>query len=221
MKRARKAARALQASLVVTVALAPACKPGATGGTSGDPSSDDGVYHVSRRPDGTCTLYQSMSCPKNATCNPPPPMEVDCPEPAPGEATVDAGIASKTKPPPTPPGKQGWVHVRPHVWVSAPNCHYQPGRWCPGDRMRGECTHDPAVQVRCTFTDGDGGLPLGADAGYAAFQGARVTLEPTVFKAQDGRCFKSPELSCQPPHACVDVPLAAETPCEPGAVVAE
>src|SRR5688500_591877 len=98
--RGRKTRRALQASFVVTVARAPACKPSTTGGTSG---GDVGTWHVQRRGEG-CFLYQSTSCPENATCNPPPPMEVDCPPSAEG----DAGT-STSKAPPSPPGKEGWV----------------------------------------------------------------------------------------------------------------
>ncbi len=42
-------------------------------------SKDD---QVTRRPDGTCWVYQpSPHCPPNINCNPPAPREVECPPP--------------------------------------------------------------------------------------------------------------------------------------------
>jgi hypothetical protein len=36
---------------------------------------------VSKNPDGTCSWYWDTNCPppEEATCNPPPPMQVQCP----------------------------------------------------------------------------------------------------------------------------------------------
>ena len=43
-----------------------------------DPPAD-GKGKVVTRDDGTCWYYESIECPANATCNPPPPMQVKCP----------------------------------------------------------------------------------------------------------------------------------------------
>lgn len=46
------------------------------------PKAPDGA-NVFRRDDGTCWYVQNVQCPPNVNCNPPPPMQVECPPPDP------------------------------------------------------------------------------------------------------------------------------------------
>ena len=41
----------------------------------------DPNYTISRNDNGTCTAFfdGDISCPEDATCNPPPPLDVPCP----------------------------------------------------------------------------------------------------------------------------------------------
>lgn len=47
-------------------------------GSLPDPPAD-GKGEVTRRDDGTCWYFEAIECPPEATCNPPPPMQVKCP----------------------------------------------------------------------------------------------------------------------------------------------
>lgn len=48
-------------------------------GSLPDPPAD-GKGEVVTRDDGTCWYYETIECPANARCNPPPPMQVTCPD---------------------------------------------------------------------------------------------------------------------------------------------
>jgi len=66
------------APFVVTVTAAPlACAP-SSGARRDFPAGVEGAWYVTR--DGTaCSADPPMSCPKGASCNPPPPTVVECP----------------------------------------------------------------------------------------------------------------------------------------------
>lgn len=44
--------------------------------------SGDQIYYD----DGSCELHEAIDCPRDATCNPPPPQKVACPDGLPDEA---------------------------------------------------------------------------------------------------------------------------------------
>ncbi|HMR74021.1 MAG TPA: hypothetical protein PKD61_02885 [Polyangiaceae bacterium] len=92
MKRSQRWA----ASFVVTLAAIPACTRGTRGTTS----------EVVRRSDGSCWRTYSTPCPEGASCNPPPPVEVDCatgeklPPPAPARGSSSSAAGQDVKPAP-------------------------------------------------------------------------------------------------------------------------
>jgi hypothetical protein len=81
----------------VMIATLPACKHSTAGGGGG---GDDDVTHnppaqhynqwnVRQNDGGGCYVdWGDMDCPEGASCNPPPPMAVDCP----AGITIDAPI---------------------------------------------------------------------------------------------------------------------------------
>ena len=69
------------APFVVVVTAASGCSDGKGGGTTTPPDNKpkaQQTWHVQRTND-QCYAHQSISCPKNATCNPPAPMMMPCP----------------------------------------------------------------------------------------------------------------------------------------------
>lgn len=158
------AGRRFAAPFVVTLAVVPACAPSAPGaGTGGPPSGGPQVEH---RGDGTCWQHFDASCPPDATCNPPPPRQVDCatgeplpvrpvPEPEIGTGSSPSGDAGTTTvvPQAQPDAGSGpgyTVHRRAdnscwkHVDVSCPT-----GATCnPPPPIRVDCeTHEPVEPV--------------------------------------------------------------------------
>jgi hypothetical protein len=57
---------------------APSATP--TAKVAGDLPPATNPEKVRRREDGTCWEFHDMHCPPQATCNPPPPRQVACPE---------------------------------------------------------------------------------------------------------------------------------------------
>ena len=88
--------RRLTTSFVITLAALPACASGNAGPGPEEPNPSS--KQIEHRPDGTCWEVVHASCPENATCNPPPPAQVDC---ATGE------------PVPYDPQKEGYPYATP------------------------------------------------------------------------------------------------------------
>jgi hypothetical protein len=75
------------ASFVVVVSAAGGCGDGKSGGGTTTPPEPKAkqTWNVRKQGD-TCYAHEPVSCPKNATCNPPAPMMMPCPP----EATSDS-----------------------------------------------------------------------------------------------------------------------------------
>lgn len=175
----------LAASFVVTVA--------GCGKQSSRPEAPR-TTHVSRGTfsNGACALFVPVSCPENATCNPPPPLEVDCPK-----EMRDAG---EPEPPARrPPGKEDWIRVRPHVGVFGGVCSLSGEYFCSPHGKPYECTKaPPSESLACEKID--------KDAGYMA--AARIAS--FVWKDGVGTCHRVPEMECA--GSC-NVPEGEIVPC--------
>lgn len=172
--------RALATSFVVTFTSVQGLT-GCTKKTAVEPEMETSSASVYRGPaDGRCYRTQSMRCPKGLSCNPPPPLEVDCPP-----KRYDAG----SDPPPItrrPPGKEDWLRVTPQLVFldDQRGCIYTPEWFCtPAESKVTECTAYPeALKVACS-RDGDGGTRR---------------FEPFVYKDALGTCRKVLAGTCAP-----------------------
>src|SRR5690606_19320466 len=118
-----------------------------------------------------------VSCPKGASCNPPPPMQVDCP-PDMRDAGDPPAVTRR------PPGKEDWLRVTPRLWstTTGTTCNYQPEYFCAPPGKPYECTpHPKTVTVGCTMGDA----------------GTRQ-VDSFVYKDGLGACRKVPASECKP-----------------------
>jgi hypothetical protein len=159
-----------------------------------------GVFRGRVTVDATgCRLMVSPSCPPGATCNPPPPMLIDCPpdKRAPGTAAaVDDA---------RPPDKAGWLRVRPALYVSEQGCRYEVDRFCPAPDSAGHCDDYQSAVVPCQAPG----------AGPKAPPGKQGFLHVPAFQAPRaaGGCFDYPALWCAPQRNC-DLPKGRVGACQ-------
>ena len=201
VKSARKTK--LAASFVVTVA-AVACRK-ETIESPETPRGDDHSY-VSRNGD-RCTMSLPEHCPKGASCNPPPPTEIDCPP-----THRDAG--EPAPPSARPPGKEDWLRVRPACWASQYGCSYVAEHYCAPPTKKAECTSSPpAVTIKCSPIVGDAGADAAADAGKPKTPSTGPwLLESFVYKDGLGACHRVPSFECAGDCRAV-MPAATPVPC--------
>lgn len=145
--------------------------------------------NVFKDPRGACQLIVSPSCPPGATCNPPPPAPIDCP-PAQRDEAGPTGIDDER-----PPGKEGWLRLKPSLYASDSECSYQLDRFCPKPGSEGNCDAYESVKVPCSTRDGRVHVP--------AFEAPRAA----------GRCFAYAATSCEPHRAC-ELPGARVVACK-------
>jgi hypothetical protein len=141
--RAHRRRKALATSFVITIGTAAAgtvaegCKKQ---GVDGHESNRTSLRRQSN--DGECYLDQHISCPKNVSCNPPPPMRVDCP-PELRDAGDPPAVTRR------PPGKEQWLRVPAELWFLGKECQYRPEYFCPMPPASGACTTPELVKVGC------------------------------------------------------------------------
>lgn len=183
----------LAASFVVTVSALAGCRKQTV--------DNDPVVHekesayVSRYGD-RCTMGTPQHCPKGASCNPPPPEEIDCPP-----NLRDAG-----EPAPTatarPAGKEDWLRLKPHLWASRYGAGYTPERFCAPPPKPFECMQSEMVALKSK--------PIAnADAAPAN----RYAIEPFVYKDGMGTCHKVPAFECGEAECTSDMPAGEPAPC--------
>jgi hypothetical protein len=191
--------RALAASFVVTVAAMPAaaCKKTSDGENEGPDTA-----RVYRDYSGIgCRYSVPEHCPKNATCNPPPPREVDCP-PDLRDAGDPPAVTRR------PAGKQDWLRMPSTIWLNEPECTVNPETFCAPAGKPIACTTAPAGQkVACTRMAGDGGVK---DPQVRADD--RFKLVSFIWRDGTGSCHKIPELECVANKKC-DLPEGEIVPC--------
>jgi len=163
----------------------PACKKQPVG-ESGERDS----VSVWANPQGKCFMSVPQHCPKGASCNPPPPPEVDCP-PALRDASAPAAITRR------PAGKSDWLRVLPRLSLNrgrqGATCTYVPEYFCAPEGKKVECTKQPTnVDVKCAFVT-EPGVPQ--DGGIAVPPG-HFTLETFVFKDVNATCHRAPAMEC-------------------------
>jgi hypothetical protein len=203
-ERRRQPRRVLAASFVVTVAAAPSvagCKK--TPLTDPDPPGNDSAY-VNRREDGHCYLSVPEHCPKGASCNPPPPQQVDCP--ANMRDAGDAPTVSRR-----PAGKDDWIRIPGALsYLSPTKCVYLAERFCAPPGKPYACTPYPqGVEIPCAKVDPDGGAPDSGRPSYAPFS---FKVEPFTWKDGAGTCHKAPAVVCSTGHTC-ELPETPVVPC--------
>jgi hypothetical protein len=174
----------LAASFVATVATVPGCKS-SSGGSGGDKASLSQRGHE-------CFYSVHVDCPPDATCNPPPPIPIECPP------EMSDGAA------PRGPVRAGSVRVREQLWAFQGKCTFASDYFCPHPaQSQGACDERRTQPVACQ-PFGDPAAPPGGEAGghhVAAFVGKRA----------DGTCSRYPAFWCQGSCALPD-PEAA--PCD-------
>lgn len=211
----------MTASFVVTVSAGAIATLGCRKQPLEVPDSDDGDEGGERisvhraEHDGACYRDVSVRCPKGVSCNPPAPLQVDCP-PDLRDAMADPPAVARR-----PPGKEDWLRVTPRLWLANRDegwCSYQPEYFCapptnadantktktkdkrrPQPEPIADCTPvPPSVQVRCNF---------GTDAGEKRF-------EEFVYVDGLGSCRKVPATRCEgaPSKSCT-VPEGEVVPC--------
>jgi hypothetical protein len=124
---------------VVTLAAASGCKK-----TDVDASTP---AHVSDRGDGTCLYFHATSaCPKGASCNPPPPETIECPQ---GMGDAAAATSSSAR----PPGKEGWFRI-PSQLIANPfhGCFFDVEGYCAPVDVD-QCERGKEIAVACKPID--------------------------------------------------------------------
>jgi hypothetical protein len=175
--------RKLAASFVV-ISVMPGCKK-MSGATDPEPPRERSAS-IFRADNGNCELMVPISCPKNATCNPPAPEIIDCP-PSHRDAGDPPSITRRPK------GKEDWIRVRSHLYVGT-TCQYVAERFCAPPPKAHECTSQPDyVTVPCAGIVDDGGVEAG-EAGARA--PAKYRVEPFVYKDGVGACHRVGALTC-------------------------
>jgi hypothetical protein len=137
---------------------------------------------LDRAPDGTCRYTMAHEgCPRGAMCNPPPPIEVECP---------DAAVV-------TPPGHTGWLRVRPALYATRTSggCQFMPEYWCPPARSTEHCDTSRVLRVPCTYEASDGGRRV-------------ANVAPFSYEVSPGRCACVSALRCEVTTRC-DVEVSA------------
>jgi hypothetical protein len=84
----RSPRRRFAAPFVLTLtAAAPGCSGSGSGSADPKPPTSDlgRTWYVSGQPGGQCMASETMDCPPRVMCNPPPPITIACPTPAPLE----------------------------------------------------------------------------------------------------------------------------------------
>ncbi len=193
----KKSRRALAASFVVTVAALPSagCKKTSVGdGTSGSGTETANVYRDSYS--GACHYTTPEHCPKNATCNPPPPREVDCP-PNLRDAAVDPPAITRR-----PPGKEDWLRMQGSIWsADATSCMVNHETFCAPPGKPISCTQNETQKVPCTKGTADAGQFV------TSFQVASF-----VWKDVTGKCHKTEPADCISNKRC-EIPEGEIVPC--------
>lgn len=177
------------------------------------------VYRGSAYQGDACFMSFHYSCPRGATCNPPPPEMVDCP-PSLRDASSDPPVSTRR-----PPDKADWLRVTPIVWPQDKGeCVYRPEYFCaPKGAKRADCTQSPAtVKMKCHPPDAsDGGGKDAADASPrptvpppASPGQPTVIVSSFVYKDGLGECRKVPESPCLATrHGGCVVPDGDVVPC--------
>ncbi|MBS2013681.1 MAG: hypothetical protein JST00_12380 [Deltaproteobacteria bacterium] len=183
----------LAAAFVVTVA-ATGCKKQPVvepEGTSGEGSAS--IF----RNGNVCRMAVPVHCPRGATCNPPPPLEIDCPP--------DHRDAGEPDPSPArPPGKEGWIRVRPHLWAYKGSCSYNAPYFCAPQGKPFKCEQPPQglafVSPKCSGVDA-GATPIVHIESFVAYDGI-------------GTCVSVPAFDCPQGTDCIDkMPAGSPVPC--------
>jgi hypothetical protein len=187
---AHRRRKALATSFVITIGAAAASTTNEGCKKKGVGESEGGGTTFQRERDGSCFLSYYAGCPKEGTCNPPPPMRVDCP-PELRDASDSTVVRRR------PPGKEKWLRVPPELWFVDKECKYRPEYFCPMPPAGDACTASEIVKVACTEADG----------------GTR-TVASFVYKDGVGTCRRIPAASCTPDRRgeCV-LPEGDEAPC--------
>lgn len=212
--------RQLAVSFVVTVAATmPGCKETRE---RLDPGGNRKVNNGSILTGGStgCRYFQSVSCPENATCNPPPPREIFCP------ADKKLGGPSPSSAIPIP---AGWVRFKPQVYVhglkQAPKCSFSTDGKCPVGETQGRCQHSRHKNVPCAIIAPDAGAssPDAAAAAEASAADAaasdagstkpRVRVESFLTRRIDNTCGRYPAFECTWSGPC-DPPKAKPEKCD-------
>jgi hypothetical protein len=106
---------ALAASFIVTLPMGCKRQPEGPGAS---------VY----KSDRGCMYSVETHCPEGASCNPPPPAEIDCPP--------ELEPAAK----PAGPTRAGWVRVKERFSCYQAGCHFQSDYFCPHPgKTEGRC----------------------------------------------------------------------------------
>ncbi|MFO0552888.1 MAG: hypothetical protein U0271_31155 [Polyangiaceae bacterium] len=94
-------------------------------------------YYSTRNEDGSqCFLNEDMSCPKNASCNPPPPVEGEC-----------AGHGTR------PAGWENTMRIPSTFWAGQWGCSYTEEMLCPLPKSGGgDCSEAFTYTLSCTAT---------------------------------------------------------------------
>lgn len=202
MKRGRSGR--LAASFVVTATASTTLACGKKPAVDPDPEpSGPGTAYVFKN-GAHCSMGEPPPrCPKGVSCNPPAPIEIDCPP-----SHRDAGEVDPS--PARPPGKEDWLRARPHLWVTHSGCSYTAAFFCAPPGKPYECARPtPGFQtLKCVRVDGDASSPAPA-------AGPRWRVEPFVVKDASGACRAIPAFECGGGE-CIDaMPEGQPATCPP------
>ncbi len=197
----QRTGRVLSASFVVTLAGATACKtPHGGGGGASGPSDTSSKAFISKFEGDTCHYMLPEHCPPDVSCNPPPPMEADCPPDMRGDAEgLDA--PSYQRDPAVddfrPANRQGWVRIKRQFTGNSSGCFYTSDRYCPAPDGQGACEQPVSQKVPCQAgpqPQAEEPMPEGMKDPYRvqSFVGARA----------GDRCERYPAFWCDPSSDC-------------------
>lgn len=143
---------------------------------------------------GQCRYMPGGSCEEGSTCNPPPPMEIDCP-PEHRKDTDPKGSHDDVDDE-RPDDKKDWVRVKPGISVWNGKCQYLPARLCPMSGNGGGCTSVERPYVACT-KPGDAGHPKPPKG-----KDTHIHVAPFQEKRAVSGCVDYPEFWCEERRPC-------------------
>jgi hypothetical protein len=109
---------------VVTITALPACRERGGGHVGAAQRA------ASVRVDPAGRIYmQGHSCDEAATCNPPPPLAIDCP--------AEDRLAEPTRDDYRPANRVGWLRVKESVAIVTGGCYFNSDHYCPPTKAAG------------------------------------------------------------------------------------
>jgi hypothetical protein len=144
---------------------------------------------------GSACLYApASSCEPGRTCNPPPPMVIDCPR-----ELVDAP-SDPDRDDYRPPNRAGWLRIKEHLRADALGCFFDSDFYCPPTHMDAPCDPGKSEKLQC---DPLPSAEKDAGRGSPAANRHEWQIDSFVATRAGNRCMRYPAFVCDGPSCAL------------------